>query len=273
MSTDLISTTADKAMVHVAKDLLDSSELRSIQYLDFEARAYLRVRCLPAPMFRSGVYLLPLALLEDTITRLDEYKVKRDELFTAFKKVYKVRKDEAKERLADAYDENEYPSLRDLESYFDFDYNLFTFGTPDSIKGVSGALFKRQADKAEQMWADAATTIRDALRESMTEVVNDMAERMSGQADGKPRRFKDAFIDKINEFLNTFQARNLTNDADLAKLVEKAHAVMKGLKAEDLRGDDKLRAQVGKDFGKIKDALAKMMEEKPKRKLTLKDEV
>ena len=271
MGKEHIETKADKAMIHVGKDILDSSELRAILYCDNDTRFYLDRVCLPAPMFKSGVYLLPIELMEETFKRLDEFQARRVELIAKFREAYPTRKTQARKRLGPAFDPTDYPPIEELEKAFSFEYNIFTFDTPKT--GISKALFNKQREKLERVWSEAAGEIRDSLRVAMGEVVAEMTERMTGQADGKKRRFKDAYIANVTTFLDTVQARNLTNDTDLTALVEKARKIMKGISADDIRDDDKLRADIGTKFGEIKDSLGKMMEVRPARKVTLKDEI
>lgn len=53
----------DPNMVHISKDLIDKGALKKVRAIDTAARAWVRGRSLPSPLFKGGVYLVPLPSL------------------------------------------------------------------------------------------------------------------------------------------------------------------------------------------------------------------
>ena len=76
-----------------------------------------------------------------------------------------------------------------------------------------------------------------ALREEFAGIVRHMVERLSGEEDGKPKKFKNSMMEKMGEFLDSFGDRNLFADDKLAELVDQARDVVNGLSTDELRQD------------------------------------
>ena len=99
-----METLADKNMVTFGKKLLDSPELKAIEVLDRKIYSYLQwdkgMKSLPFT-FKDGIYLIPLSLLLEVEHQLLVFLEMRNNLVTAFLKVYKKQIDEAKTRLVD----------------------------------------------------------------------------------------------------------------------------------------------------------------------------
>jgi hypothetical protein len=72
-----------------------------------------------------------------------------------------------------------------------------------------------------------------ALREEFAEIVRHMVERLSGEQDGKPKKFKNSIMEKMGEFLESFGDRNLFDDDKLAELVDQTRDVVSGLSTEE----------------------------------------
>ena len=85
VSSSQVEVDADKSLIRVSKNLIDSPELQAIRTLDGDIRRYLYETCLP---FEVGIHLLPLARLEIVDGQLREFKAKRSELVEVFVAAY-----------------------------------------------------------------------------------------------------------------------------------------------------------------------------------------
>lgn len=262
----------DQEMVTVAKDLLDSPELRAIVTYDHVTKLRVKARSVPSPLFRSSAYLISVDGLAGMYEYLEKRKADRAPLEAAFKKAYPALVDEAKKRLGALYDQTQYPSAAALRDLFSFDWQVVEVGTPDAkLRSVSQALFEKEKGKAEQVWASAVGQINEALAEGMAEVVAHLSERLGG-GDEPPKRFRESAIRRVTDFLDAFRQRNITENADLAKLVSKARRLLSGVDAEVVKTDAGLRKAVVAGFGEIKKSLDGMLENRPARAISLADE-
>jgi hypothetical protein len=108
-----------------------------------------------------------------------------------------------------------------------------------------------------------------ALREEFAGIVRHMVERLSGEEDGKPKRFQASMLDKMGDFLESFGDRNLFHDEQLAALVDQARDVVRGLSAEELRQDGNLRRYIAEEMNQLRVAIDGALEDLPKRKIRM----
>ena len=108
-----------------------------------------------------------------------------------------------------------------------------------------------------------------ALRTGFAELVAHAAERLGVRQDGKKMAFHDSMVTKLDEFFGFFAARNLVGDQELAELVERARATMKGVTAEVLRTDDVTRASVKETLDQVKAEMDRNLLVRPRRRIIL----
>ncbi len=98
-----------------------------------------------------------------------------------------------------------------------------------------------------------------------------MVERITerfAETDGKPKIFKNATVESFYEFFQTFKERNIFKDEQLARLVEKAQAVLGGASAESIRTDEALKGNIRAGMADIEKAMAEALI-RPRRKIIL----
>ena len=77
-----------------------------------------------------------------------------------------------------------------------------------------------------------------------------MVDRLTSD-NGKARVFWDSPVTNLANFLEVFDARNLSNDEDLSALVERCRELMTGVEPKDLRSDAALREAVRRGFSQV----------------------
>lgn len=266
----------DQTTVAVAKDLLDSPELREIVTHDHYTKLQVKAWSVPSELMRAGAYLLSLDALKETDDYLVMRLAERGELVKKFRTAYPALVKTAKTRLGPLWKAEEYPAVATLEEAFKFVWRFVEIGTPDAkLKTISQALFKREADKADKLWSNSVGQIEEALAQGMADVIGHLAEQLTGGEDGKPKRFREASVKRAQEFLAFFDKKNLTKNADLTALVDQARSLINGGAADvtkSLKTDKDARAQVVAGFADIKKNLAKMLEDRPARAISFSEE-
>jgi len=247
-----VETTDDKTMLRLSKQLLDAPELRAVEKQDNEFRAWLYTQAVPGAPFRSGIHVIPAALIEDVDARITRYADRRSRLVEAFLLAYPQRIEDARQRLGSQWKATDYPPAENMRAAFSVSYQYLTFETPAVLAGLNRELWQREKDKARDMWAEAQDEMRAAMRQAFGEIVSHMADRLTPGDDGKPKVFRDSLIGNFREFLQTFPARDITNDQELAALVDRARALLSGIDADDLRKADGLRSSVAANIASIK---------------------
>jgi|TARA_R110000824_G_scaffold32908_3_gene106086 hypothetical protein len=259
-----IGTDADVSLIHVSKSILDSKELKGVEQLDGELRRYLGDRCLPSH-FKSGIYLLPIALVEEVDAEIRKTSEIRDERVQAFLDVYEDRRADAEERLGSLYQGSDYPDADDVRASFRLESQYVTFDTPASLKSIKADIFTREREKADAKWKDALEECKKLLRATMQELLGHIQERLTPGEDGKTKSFHGSMLDKLDTFMTTFAARNIADDDELTELVKEAKRAMVGIDAKSLRKEEALRDAFKGEVSDLKSKLDKMVIDKPSR--------
>jgi hypothetical protein len=252
---------ADKSLLGLSKNILDSPELKAIQSLDVELTAYLSSRCLKS-MFKGGVYLLPIALVEEVDARVKSFQSRRAVLVEAAVAAYPQRITETVERLGVVGDDSQYPSVERFAASFYLEYEYVTFSTPSRLKAINPAIFEAERMKAQARLAQVSEQCQAAMRAGLAKLVDTMIDRLKPHEDGKTRRFHKSIVENFNDFLQTFEMRNVTDDAELAGLVVKARAVLAGCDPELVRSDIASRTALTQRFEEIQEALIPMVSQR-----------
>ena len=248
VSSSQVAVVADKALIRVSKTLLDSPELRAIRTLDGDIRHFLYDMCLP---FEVGIHLLPLGLVETVDERLHEFKYKRGELVESFLSAYPRLCQEAAGRLRTLYNPADYPPVDDVRSRFTFGWQYVSYGVPEQLREISAQFFQEEREKAVVAMSEACSEIQQMMRASLLELVSHLRDRLGDQPDGKPQRLRESTLQKLRDFLSTFDLRNVVDDQELKEQVEKARALLDGVSTDALRNMPLVRAWVRDGMAKV----------------------
>lgn len=269
VSNSQVEVDTDKSLIRVSKHLLDSKELRTIANFDGEIRRYLYDTCLP---FEAGIHLCPFALLEQTEGKLREFTSGRETLVSAFLEAYPSLCQEAAKRLRSLYNPADYPPADHVAQQFSFTWQYISFGVPDQLREISTKIWHDEREKAAQMMAEAGREIQQVLRTAMAELVKHMSDRLKDGPDGKPLRFKETTVSNLVDFLGTFDFRNVTDDAELKAIVDKARGTLAGVSTDDLRTTAGVRTKVQQGLADLAAELDTMIVKKPARKFHFTEE-
>ena len=272
LSASLVDVDADKDLISAQKILLSCEHLKTIDHYDGEIRRYLYTRCLPS-LFKEGVYLVPIGMVEEVEAKLNAFADKRKQLVGAFVTAYPSLIEEAQKRLRAAFNPQDYPSSERMEANFRMEWRYIAFSVPGTLKTVSHEMFRKEQEKAQQQWAEALEEVRALLRTHLSELVQHLVDRLSGNDKGaKPKVFKNTLVTNMTEFLETFEARNLTDDMELASVVKRAKELLSGVDAQTLRTSTALRASLHEGFSDLKGTLDTLVVSKPTRAISFEVE-
>lgn len=262
VATSQIEIQADKSMIGVQKRLLDSPELEQIRSLDSAIRRWVQSQSLPGP-FGAGIYMLPIVSVAMVERRMTEVFVpQRQALVDQFGARYQALVEDASRKLDGVFNERDYPPVEQVIRKFDLAWQYLSLSAPENLPP---SLIEREQQRIQGQWQDALEEARGVLRTAMVEMVARATERLSGSEDGKKKVFKNTLLTNLEEFLGSFDARNLTDDDELAKVVAQARDLVAGVDPETLRKDDVVRARVAEGFSEIQQQLGTMMTDKPLR--------
>jgi hypothetical protein len=271
LPSSLVEVDADKDLISAQKTLLSSEDLKAVEHYDGEIRRWLYTRCLPS-LFMSSVYLVPIVLVDEVEGKRASFAATRDRLVDAFIDAYPARVEDAKVRLRAAFCARDYPSPEHLRRSFKMEWRYVAFSVPGSLQHISRELFHSEQEKAARQWQEALEEVRALLRTNMAELVHHLVDRLKPAIDGKPKVFKNTLVTNLTSFLETFDARNLTEDSELAEVVSNARGLLRGIDAQTLRSSEALRSSLAAGFSDLQGTLNNLVVAKPMRAFSF-DEV
>jgi hypothetical protein len=114
-------------------------------------------------------------------------------------------------------------------------------------RAASGNLRPKVPDGARQGCPGHVGSLRgsptgDAA--SLRALVSHLRGRLADQRDGKPQRLRESTLQKLRDFLGTFDLRNVVDDQDLKEQVDKARALLEGVSTDALRNMPLIRSRV-----------------------------
>lgn len=266
-----VTVEADKSLLSLSKQLIDSPEFENIKKFDGELTRKIR-RIALSSYFKGGVYLIPLTQVADVDAILKEAEPVRNNLIDAAVAVYQTRVAETMERLGDVASAGDYPSAERFKATFYLDYRYVTFETPSRLKQISAAIFQQEAAKAQAKLESVAGEMQQAARAMLLKLVGHLKDRLTPDADGKEKRLHKTAVTNLNEFLAAFDLRNVTDDKELGDVVAQARAALDGIDPATLKSDDLVKKGLLGKLDDIAAALDPLVEDKATRFITFDDE-
>lgn len=257
---------ADSTMLHVHKDLIDRSAAEYTAITGAVSRLknrWLRNRTVPCKVLKGGMYGIPVTLVGEVDAGIqnfinEEWRPLIEVLATKFETL----KEEAQKRLGSHYDPSDYPGAEALKGKFKITVRWLSFNVPAALAELDKELFDRECQRAEAEWRQVSDDIRGALRESFAGLVEHLLDRLTPDEDGKPKKLHTTAVEQLQDFLSTFSARNLTNDAELAALAQRAQGIMRGVGVDQLRKQETTRARIVNGFSAMKEQLSGLVQKR-----------
>jgi hypothetical protein len=178
---------------------------------------------------------------------------------------YAVLKSLARERLGSLFNPTDYPAT--LAGLFAIDWDFPSVEPPDYLQQLAPALYEQEKARVAARFDEAVQLAEEAFTSELAKLVSHLAERISGQDDGKPKIFRDSAIENLREFFNRFRSLNVRSSEQLEELVNHAQRVIGGVAPQDLRDSAGLRQQVAMQLASVQTTLDDMLVDRPRRNI------
>lgn len=254
-----VETDADKSKLRHQKQLMDSPELAEIASQDGFLKRYLDSRTC---RYSESMGFLPRAFLVDVDRAIIAYQtVRRPKLVANFMKVYRELEAQNFAPLRDALGEHfsrgDYPPADEVEAGFTFTFAYKPVGDLRGLEGISDVIIAREAEKEREVRMQAVVEWRDAMRATVLGMVEHLSQVLKPEA-GKRKVLRDAVLVNLQEFVDTYNVRDLANDVPYQKHINTLRQIMAGVTIDKLRENETLKEAVaakldslGKDMGAL----------------------
>lgn len=254
----------------VVQKLFDKQYLNPLASQRAEFFAWLIRHSVPSSFLKNGHYLVPRGLINTVISKIEEMKVERGGLLDEFQTRYPEAKKDAKKRLGVHYDDSRYPKFDAIREKFYVISRWRDINPAAALREINRDEYQRQREQGKADWENTFDEIRFALRAGFVDLNASFAEAMGNDEDGKPKVFHSTKVQHLKDFLATFEARDLTNDVELAELAAQAKELISSVDPKALRKDQSMRQALQSSFNEIKEKASKLVVTR-QRKIELQD--
>ena len=260
-----IETDADRDMVALRKTILDCAEYDAIVTYKRSIRSFVETYCLPS-FFKRGMYFLKRTSLEFVSNELTKMKENWDALVDRLVEVYEQAVEESLVRLKSQGCRADYPPKDQVKACFEFTFGTARFDVDPALKEISAALYNDEVAKSMELVGFAAQEIVSRLRGQALAAVDHLVDRLTDSTDGKKKTIRNEAVTNVLEFVKMFEQWNAADDAQLAATVKTLQSVMDGVDPQDLRDDERYRAELRAQLETVKGEMDKLVVARPVRR-------
>lgn len=246
---------ADKKAGRYNKRLVDAQFLEGISSAHSKARAAHRL--LTLPWEDDGTRVLANVGYINYTSVMKDCRLKAEGAIKEFLSDLQPAVNEAKVRLGDMFNADDYPSADDLKSKFGFDVEIKPMPegkdfraklSDDAVKDIVKDIERRSDQRLETAMKDVFSRVQ--------EMVSRMSERLrefTPSKDGKKASgiIRDSLVYNINELADLMPALNVTGDPRIDELAKQLKADLVEHSPEILRADPKVRQDTMKKADQI----------------------
>jgi hypothetical protein len=261
----------DGRSVKVTKRLLESDEAKAIVKGDGLCRRQLQQLGFA---YRPGFVFMPLGIVERSVAIIEAWEVARQGIVDRMADNLPAIMATDAERLGPMYLSTDYPTADKLRDAYGVRWSFKQLGEPTKLSEVSQSLLASQKRALQVEMTSQAEEWKNALRSAFVALVESLRERLAGDREGgKAKIFRDSRVESLKEWMSLFDARNISDDAELAVLVEKARSLLEGTSADELRNDAGLRTWTERGLREVKEAASTLVTaDAPRRRFRLTDD-
>lgn len=261
---------AAASQLTAAKKILDTRHpaYLAVTRCRMNATQYWRMKTVPFP--DAGVRLIRRDRIPAFEAQMIEF---RAELFDAagdLQAVYPDMRQTAAVKLGSLYNSGDYPDR--IDTCFGLDWSYPSTDPPKYLEELAPDLYAREQERIGARFAEAVRLTEEAYEQELANMVEHLADRLTGDVDGKPRAFRASSIDKIREYVARFRELPVASSEALDALVGQAEKLVEGVTADDLRASVSARDRVSAGMKAIGEGLDSLMVERATRGIIFADE-
>jgi hypothetical protein len=246
--------------VRSSKRLLKSESISSMHKLHYRVRSMLSKYSLNS-LFRQGVYVVPLEYVQAVDGELKSASDDLETIKELLKAEWQDVIEEAHTRLGDLFNPSDYCSAESAASQYTMSYRYVPIATtPEILKYVASDTYKDDLERSQKETEKELQAFRDNLRMALLGIIDNMRATLT-KPDGDKRVFGQRFFKRLDEFLGTFDTKNLSDDGALADVVTQLRQVANGVDVKELKTMKTVQAALDTSLSQIGDAMAEMIQD------------
>ena len=212
-----------------------------------------------------GIRLIKQDRIDEFNSTLEDYREQLEAGVRMLDDHFAEIKEAARIRLGSLFDSSDYPSSLDDEFRVSWDFPAVD--PPDYLRRLNPELYAEQSRRVSQRFERAVELAERTFMEELDRLVNHLAERLSGDEDGRPKIFRDSAITNLGEFFNRFRELNVGSSEQLDELVVRCEQLMNGVQPQTLRDNESLRRSLSTNLSAVQSSLDQLVIDRPRRNI------
>jgi hypothetical protein len=256
---------AEAAFLSAGKKLLDSAHpsFKAVTAVRNKAVSFWRSISLAYP--EPGVRLIRQDRIENFAAHMRQFQEELQEAVGALDQHYAELKSAARRKLGHLYSAGDYPES--LAGLFEISFDFPSVEPPDYLQQLNPELYQQECQRVEARFNEAVRLAEEAFMTELAKLVSHLTERLSGQADGRPKVFRDSAVENLLEFFQRFRQLNVRSNEELDRLVADAQQIIRGIEPQALRDRAALRQQVATQLSGVQSVLDGLLVDRPRRNI------
>ena len=256
---------AEGKYLSAGKKLLDTSHpaFKAVTAIRGRAVAYWKGISLPFP--EPGIRLIPQGAIAGFTEKIATFSSELDEAVVELDRQYGQLRSAASDRLGELFDPSDYPPS--LIGAFAIEHDYPSVEPPPYLRQLSPDLYRQECQRVRARFEEAVQLTEQAFVDELAKLVEHLTERLSGQADGKPKVFRDSAVTNMTEFFERFRQLNISSNDQLDELVTNTQQIVGGVEPQQLRDSSSLRQNVATQMAVVQASLDQLLVDRPRRNI------
>lgn len=256
---------AEGQCLSAGKKLLDTKHPAFKAVTGVRSRIVSLWKGMSLPYPEPGVRLIRQDQIDTFTALMANLKEELDEAVWRLDEHYAELKSAARDRLGSLFNPVDYPDS--LQGLFQVAWDFPSVEPPDYLRQLNPEVYRQECERVASRFDESVQLAESAFVEELQSLVSHLTERLSGQADGKPKVFRDSAVDNLTLFFERFRELNVRGNEQLDNLVGQCQQVVQGVEPQALRDNLVLRTSVAGELSQVQSVLDNLLVERPRRNI------
>jgi len=256
---------AEGAFLSAGKKLLDTTHPAFKAVTAIKGRIIALWKSMSLPYPEPGIRLIRQDQIESFNAQIESLKGELDEAVRQLDQHFADMKSAARERLGSLYNPADYPVS--LVGLFSVTHDFPSVEPPEYLQQLSPDLYRQECERVAARFDEAVQLAEQAFMEELQQLVSHLTERLNGEANNRPKVFRDSAIENLTEFFQRFRQLNVRSNDQLDALVAQCQQIVRGVEPQTLRDSQGVRQRVATQLSQVENVLDTLLVDRPRRNI------
>ena len=217
------------------------------------------------PWPEPGIRLIRRDDVRSFNVRMEELRWELSDAAATLDNEFDELKRQARVRLGELFDPSDYPSS--VRNAFLVEWDYPSVEAPNYLREMCPEIYREEQQRVAAQFDEAVRLAEAAFAEELSGLIGHLAERLTGETDGKPKVFRDSVVDNLTDFFDRFGRLNITGSEQLESVVADARRLLNGVDPQRLRDSSFARRDVSSGLARVQSTLDGLLVDRPRRRV------